>query len=147
MAAVFARFRDWLVGVYHSIKQLDVQLNPSIQSVFDRLLGGAERDVVDPTTGPGTPPSVDMRPPSPEAPPDGINIAEAHVAAQEPLAQTVREAGMDNAPDYPERQQINRLRNEGRLGLQDQEAMSQMDTLVAQADNYAKALVSAFGCF
>lgn len=34
----FARFRDWLVGVYSNIQKLGVELTPEVRGVFDRLL-------------------------------------------------------------------------------------------------------------
>jgi hypothetical protein len=35
---VFARFRTWLVGVYRSLKGLNIDLTPEVRSVFDRLV-------------------------------------------------------------------------------------------------------------
>lgn len=35
---LFARFRSWLVRVYKSVKALNVEINPDIRGVFDRLL-------------------------------------------------------------------------------------------------------------
>ncbi len=38
MAGIFARFRDWLIAVYRSLKNLNVELNDEIRGVFDRLI-------------------------------------------------------------------------------------------------------------
>lgn len=38
LASAFQRFHAWLVRIYRSIRQLDVELNDEIRGVFDRLL-------------------------------------------------------------------------------------------------------------
>lgn len=38
LAGVFQRFRSWLVNVYRQITSLNVEINPEIRGVFDRLL-------------------------------------------------------------------------------------------------------------
>lgn len=35
---LFARFRTWLVGVYRSLKGLNVELTPEVRGVFDRIV-------------------------------------------------------------------------------------------------------------
>lgn len=42
MQGVFQRFRAWLVNVYKSIRDLNVQLSPEVRGVFDRLLASNE---------------------------------------------------------------------------------------------------------
>ena len=38
MQSVYQRFRSWLLNVYRTISNLNVQLSPEIRSVFDRML-------------------------------------------------------------------------------------------------------------
>lgn len=38
LAGVFAKIRDWLLNVYRSVKDLDVELTDEVRGVFDRLL-------------------------------------------------------------------------------------------------------------
>jgi hypothetical protein len=38
LAGVFAKFRNWLLSIYQSIKGLGTEISPDIRSVFDRLL-------------------------------------------------------------------------------------------------------------
>ncbi len=38
LASVFARFREWLLSLYHTIKGLGKPISPAMQDVFDRLL-------------------------------------------------------------------------------------------------------------
>lgn len=38
LAGVFAKFRDWLLGIYQSIRGLGQEISPEIRHVFDRML-------------------------------------------------------------------------------------------------------------
>lgn len=38
LAGVFARFRDWLLSIYQSLKGLGTEIKPEIRAVFDRML-------------------------------------------------------------------------------------------------------------
>lgn len=38
----FQRFREWLLSIYKSVKQLDVTINDEIRGVFDRMLAGED---------------------------------------------------------------------------------------------------------
>src|SRR5208337_3547677 len=38
LAGVFAKFRNWLIGIYQTIKGLGAPINEDIRSVFDRML-------------------------------------------------------------------------------------------------------------
>ena len=38
LRSMFARFRSWLVSIYRDIKKLNVQLNPEIRAIMDRLV-------------------------------------------------------------------------------------------------------------
>lgn len=38
LRAVFAKFRAWLVGIYRSVKGLNVELTPEVRGVMDRML-------------------------------------------------------------------------------------------------------------
>lgn len=38
LAGVFAKFRNWLLSIYQSIKGLGTEISPEIRSVFDRML-------------------------------------------------------------------------------------------------------------
>lgn len=40
---LFQRFRDWMVGVYKSLKAMRVELSPEVRSVFDRLIATDEQ--------------------------------------------------------------------------------------------------------
>lgn len=42
LAAAFARFRAWLIGVYRSLTNLDVTLTPGVRAVMDRLVATDE---------------------------------------------------------------------------------------------------------
>ena len=42
LRSVFARFRAWLVGIYRSVRGLNVDLTPDIRRVFDRLVASDE---------------------------------------------------------------------------------------------------------
>jgi hypothetical protein len=42
LQSTFARFRAWLVGIYKSLTNLNVQLTPDVRRVFDRLLASDE---------------------------------------------------------------------------------------------------------
>lgn len=42
MQTVFQRFRAWLVNVYKSVRDLNVQISPEMRGVFDRLLATNE---------------------------------------------------------------------------------------------------------
>lgn len=42
LRGVFSRFREWLLTVYRSIRQLDVTLNPEVRRIFDRMLASQE---------------------------------------------------------------------------------------------------------
>lgn len=37
---MFRRFRSWLKQVYHSLKNLKVELTDEVRSVFDRMFAG-----------------------------------------------------------------------------------------------------------
>ena len=43
LRSAFARFRSWLVSVYRDIRGLNVQLNPEIRSIMDRLVATDEQ--------------------------------------------------------------------------------------------------------
>lgn len=43
MRAVFQRFRAWLLNVYRSLKNLNVELTPEMRGVFDRMLATNEQ--------------------------------------------------------------------------------------------------------
>jgi hypothetical protein len=43
MQGVFQRFRAWLLNVYRSLRSLNVELNPDIRGVFDRMLATADQ--------------------------------------------------------------------------------------------------------
>lgn len=43
LRAVFQRFRAWLLNVYRSIRQLNVELNDDVRGVFDRMLASSEQ--------------------------------------------------------------------------------------------------------
>ncbi|EEZ70707.1 hypothetical protein NEICINOT_05186, partial [Neisseria cinerea ATCC 14685] len=40
---MFRRFRSWLKQVYHSLKNLNVELTDEVRSVFDRMFAGDEQ--------------------------------------------------------------------------------------------------------
>lgn len=40
---VFSKFRDWLVGIYKDVRNLNVDLSPKVREVFDRLLASDEQ--------------------------------------------------------------------------------------------------------
>jgi hypothetical protein len=42
LRGVFNRFRDWLKGIYTSVKKLNVELNDDVRAVFDRMLASDE---------------------------------------------------------------------------------------------------------
>lgn len=42
---VFERFKQWLSKIYHSMRDLDVELTPEITEVFDRMLGKRAKDI------------------------------------------------------------------------------------------------------
>jgi hypothetical protein len=49
LANVFARFRDWLVRIYESLRGLGQEISPSMREVYDRLLAQKpERTVIAP---------------------------------------------------------------------------------------------------
>lgn len=49
LAGVFSRFRDWLVGIYQTIKGLGKPINEDIRAVFDRMLSeDPQRTVIAP---------------------------------------------------------------------------------------------------
>ena len=43
LATVFARIRDWMVNLYRSIMDLDIELTDEVRGVFDRLLATDEQ--------------------------------------------------------------------------------------------------------
>lgn len=43
LRSAFRRFRDWLVSVYKSIRNLNVKLTPEVRQVFDRMLSTDEQ--------------------------------------------------------------------------------------------------------
>lgn len=43
MAGVFQRFRAWLVNVYKSLKNLNVELTPEVRGVMDRMIASTEQ--------------------------------------------------------------------------------------------------------
>jgi hypothetical protein len=43
LQAVFQKFRDWLVRVYKSLKNLNVELTDEVRGVFDRMLASEEQ--------------------------------------------------------------------------------------------------------
>lgn len=42
LRSIFQRFKGWLVNIYRSLKQLNVDLNPEVTAIFDRLLASDE---------------------------------------------------------------------------------------------------------
>ena len=42
LKTAFARFKGWLCEIYHTLKELDVELSDDVRSVFDRLLATEE---------------------------------------------------------------------------------------------------------
>lgn len=42
LGRVFSRFKAWMLAVYKTIKSLDVDLNPEVRGVFDRLLASQD---------------------------------------------------------------------------------------------------------
>lgn len=42
LRSVFARFRAWLVALYSTLRNLDVQLNPEVRAVMDRMFATEE---------------------------------------------------------------------------------------------------------
>ena len=46
LALVFARFRNWLIGIYQTVKSLGAPINNDIRGVFDRLLAEDQRATV-----------------------------------------------------------------------------------------------------
>jgi GNAT superfamily N-acetyltransferase len=42
LRSVFAQFRAWILGVYRSLKALNVELTPEVRGVFDRMLASDE---------------------------------------------------------------------------------------------------------
>ena len=56
LAGVFAKFRDWLLQIYQSIKGLGTEISPEIRDVFDRMLEQEpQRTVIAPERPPGGP--------------------------------------------------------------------------------------------
>ena len=43
LRGIFARFKDWLVRIYKSVTELDVELTDEVRGVFDRLLATDEQ--------------------------------------------------------------------------------------------------------
>lgn len=43
MRGVFQRFRAWLLNVYRQMRALDVELNPEVRGVFDRMLATSDQ--------------------------------------------------------------------------------------------------------
>src|SRR5690606_29666169 len=42
LVTAFARFRSWLIGVYKSLRNLNVELTDDVRGVFDRLIATDE---------------------------------------------------------------------------------------------------------
>jgi hypothetical protein len=38
LQSAFSRFRDWLVGIYQSLKNMRIRLNPEVRGVMDRMI-------------------------------------------------------------------------------------------------------------
>jgi hypothetical protein len=56
LAGVFAKFRNWLLSIYQSLKGLGNEISPDIRAVFDRMLEQEpQRTVVAPEREPGGP--------------------------------------------------------------------------------------------
>lgn len=56
LAGVFAKFRNWLLSIYQSIKGLGTEISPDIRSVFDRMLEQEpQRTVIAPDRPPSGP--------------------------------------------------------------------------------------------
>ncbi len=77
LAGVFSRIRDWLVQVYRSIRDLDVELTDEVRGVFDRILASDDQLAKNPL-----PPEIRAE----------IDAAEAHVGLVEARGKAMRQA-------------------------------------------------------
>ncbi|MEI2559218.1 hypothetical protein, partial [Acinetobacter pittii] len=42
LQSVFSQFKQWILGVYRSLRNLDVELTDEVRGVFDRMLASQE---------------------------------------------------------------------------------------------------------
>lgn len=89
LAGAFARFKDWLLNIYESLKGLGAPINDDIRGVFDRMLAAEpQRTVVAPEREPTGPTIHDIH----ETEARDVTPAEAGPAADRVAAETDRYA-------------------------------------------------------
>lgn len=87
LAGVFARFKDWLVSIYQTLKGLGAPINDDIRGVFDRMIAmEPQRTVVAPERAPTGPTIHDIH----ETEARDLTPAEAAPAADRVAAETDR---------------------------------------------------------
>lgn len=91
-------------------------------------------------------PATDMQAPAPELPPEGLSEAAARVGTVEDMKALAEQFGVDEAGAFPEQAEIDMLREMNDLTPEDVAELEAADQVVADADAYGKALMTAARC-
>jgi hypothetical protein len=94
LASVFAKFKDWLLRIYQSLKGLGPEITPDIRNVFDRLLASEPQRTV-------IAPDLAKRPTLQDIHESDANLTEPHEAAPV-MDRTLAEADRFVAEPPPE---------------------------------------------
>jgi hypothetical protein len=95
LQGVFQRFRSWLINVYKSIKNLNVQLTPEVRGVMDRMLATQEQiEAKEAAQSMGL-----MFKTQEEATKFGLDWAKYHAQGEEATAKAVDELGARSLKD------------------------------------------------
>lgn len=92
-------------------------------------------------------PTIDMQEPKPEPPPDGLEAAAARVGKSEDIRALAEQFGVDaKTGDFVESADIDQLREQGRLTVEDEAELAAAQNLRNDAAAYSEVLRKAAAC-